>query len=287
MLNQYIEYLKGQEKSKNTIERYVYNMKQWFQFAFNTIEPTIERLKSINPIDITTWVNTKKSSSHKAQIINTIRSFYLYLVYIKALRKDENFTDEVKVPKVTNKNTEYLTEDHARKLLKLIQTEKNEFDIRNYAMVLTFLTTGVRRTEFCNLDRKDLTNDKLIVRNGKGKKSREIPLPKQTKDAIERYLKTRQDNIEALFISKKKKRISGVRVYALIKKYLKKVKSTATVHALRHTCISLLLNGGANMESIRRLAGHENLATTTRYLHLNNDKYQKDIINHNPLNNLK
>lgn len=122
---------------------------------------------------------------------------------------------------------------------------------------------GLRRNEASELKVKDidLENHLLYIRKGKGKKRRVIPFTKQVKNDIENFIFSSEEKEYLL-------NINYVKVYYEFKKLLKKTglyKPGFTLHCLRHTIATQLLEQGMELEKVRDFLGHEYLGTTQIY----------------------
>lgn len=281
MFKEYTIYLKGKGIRDETVETYISNIRQWSVRTFNSPEPTIEQIKSYTSMGISKYMTSLNVSDNtKALAINSLRSYYRYLIFTKVIRRDGNVALDIPVPHIQAKEAKYLTQKDGEKFLKII---KNTGSKRDYAIALTFLTQGLRKSELVSLDISNIKAKYLFVEDGKGGKPRKIPLPEETHEALMDYLKTRNDDLDALFVSRHHRRIDKGTVYKMIKGYLKKIKrGDATVHSLRHTICSLFLNNDVNVEYIRYFMGHSSILTTQRYMHKDEDKFHDDIINNNP-----
>lgn len=146
---------------------------------------------------------------------------------------------------------------------------------RDYAILQTFLQTGLRVSELTNLkiEDADLTNKILVVRQGKGKKDRTIPLEDQALGAITHYLELRKnmspDN-EYLFLAKNGSSLDVRTVRYMVQKYLTKagINKKASVHTLRHTFGTHKVDKGMTIPSLQELLGHKKMETTYKYVHL-------------------
>jgi len=149
MLKEYVEWLKSKNKSELTIKAYTRNIENWF--ISNNIM-AIEHIKGFKAIDLSMYLNTINcSSATKAQIVNSIRSYYSYLVYAKLLTDRNNISKELEIPAIKNQKVEYLTKEEAENFLNIIRNTNNRLKIRNYAIALGFLGTGLREAELVNL----------------------------------------------------------------------------------------------------------------------------------------
>ena len=150
---------------------------------------------------------------------------------------------------------------------------KNWLDLRDKALILFLYATGVRVSEAIKANREDINNGWLRVRFGKGEKERVVPIAKIAVDAINEYLKARDDDEPALFVNYKRKRISRISVFKITKKYL-----GVSPHVLRHSYASSLILGGADLRVVQELLGHSSLLTTQIYTHIQ-QPHLKDTVN--------
>jgi len=171
-------------------------------------------------------------------------------------------------------------------LVRLIEApsalEKDQrIGLRNRAILEVLVSTGMRISELCSLNKADIDKSGRIFIMGKGKKQRLVYLTERAKKILERYLLTRNDNFPALFIpyagpnvNLAKKRISPNYIQAKIKEYRTKLKINVptSAHSLRHGFATYLAEKGASPAAIQILLGHESLDTTTRYVHAS-DKF--------------
>jgi integrase/recombinase XerC len=140
--------------------------------------------------------------------------------------------------------------------------------------------SGLRVGELVGLSLDDVDLGEARARVlGKGKKERVVPLGGKCVAALDAYLprraalahpRTRALDGRALFVSARGKRIGTRAVQALVKRYgaLGAGRADLHPHALRHTCATHLLDGGADLRAIQELLGHASLSTTQRYTHV-------------------
>lgn len=163
---------------------------------------------------------------------------------------------------------------------------------RNRAMLEALFSTGLRISELVNLNRAQIDNSGKIFVMGKGKKERFVYLTPRALRFIADYLKTRHDNLPALFIPyrgrnapDKNARISTNYLQAKIKRYRERLQINVptSAHSLRHGFATYLAESGANPAAIQILLGHESLDTTTRYVHASDQYAQKTHHKFHPL----
>ena len=148
----------------------------------------------------------------------------------------------------------------------------------------------MRLSELVGINLSDIKEDTLTVL-GKGAKERTIYLNNACLDALTKYLKVRPNceelnGLQPLYVSKRKKRISPKTVQYTVKKYIKIAELDPTkysTHKLRHTAATLMYTmGEVDIRSLQEILGHESVATTEIYTHVNNNRL-KDAVNRNPL----
>lgn len=304
----YLESILG--KSKNTINEYYYDLLMFFRFIKQKKNPvlkkedfqnitvndfTVDELSTIKLSDLYAFLNymnseRKDQAATRARKVACLRSFFKY-VWSKANLIPENPADELESPKITKKLPKYLELDESIALLESID---GEFKERDFCIITLFLNCGMRLSELVGINVSDIREDTLTVL-GKGSKERTIYLNNACLDAINNYLKVRpnyeeQNGVKPLFLSKRKKRISPKTVQYTVKKYIKIAELDPTkysTHKLRHTAATLMYTvGDVDIRSLQEILGHESVATTEIYTHVNNNRL-KDAINKNPLADYK
>lgn len=213
--------------------------------------------------------------------------------------------DAIKMVKTEKKEAQVA---ELSELIKLIESpeiyeSKENVRFRNRAILELLFSSGMRISELINLNREDLkiSSDEKIEESkiyilGKGKKQRFVYLTARAKFYLERYIHTRKDDYQALFIPYRglrcgtkdtyQVRLSNNYVQAKIKEYRKLVGIVVptSAHSLRHGFATYLAERGASPGAIQRLLGHESLQTTSKYVH-SSDKYAQEV--HNKYHPLK
>jgi site-specific recombinase XerD len=158
----------------------------------------------------------------------------------------------------------------------LVRGARRYGNLRDEALVLTLLDTGIRIDEAAELQRRDLElhprSGWLTVRRGKGRKRRRVPLGPRVRDALRQYLRTREDDLPAVFVGQR----GPLKVRAL-ELILHKLNVHIGIpdlspHKLRHTFLHDLAVREVPLQVIADLAGHESLETTRRYVQPGQDE---------------
>jgi integrase/recombinase XerD len=146
--------------------------------------------------------------------------------------------------------------------------------LRDRAMVELLYGTGMRRGELSKLDLADVDFDQrqILIREGKGRKDRVVPLGKKAKEALGLYLERSRPKLVArgkdrgaLFLGQQGRRLSKGQVSDHLRVLGRRIHVKLAPHLLRHSCATHLLKGRADIRHIQRLLGHESLQTTERY----------------------
>lgn len=301
-------------KSPNSVKEYNYDLNMFLKFMkihfkltnetdFKNItikDFSIDDLKKIKSNDILAFLsylalNNQSKAATRARKISTIRIFFSYLSQ-KAKIIEINPAQNIDTPKQEKRLPKYLSLDDSRKLLNVTMDMNDENKERDYAIITIFLNCGLRLSELVGINIRDIdfSEMKLTV-IGKGNKERTIYLNKACINAINNYLKVRpiegvkQDNKrsnEALFLSKRRERISNRTVQYIVERELQKAGLDTrkySTHKLRHTAATLMYQyGNVDIRALQELLGHESISTTEIYTHVSNEQV-RTAVESNPL----
>jgi site-specific recombinase XerD len=159
-------------------------------------------------------------------------------------------------------------------------------NIRDYAIIQTFLQTGIRLSELANVhvDDLDLEHRILTVRQGKGKKDRQIPLVEDAVKALRNYLRYRNTELivddEILFLAKNGTSLNVSTVKYTVAKYVKKagIRKKVSVHTLRHTFGAHKADKHMSVATLQELMGHKKKETTLKYIHLAKTNLRAEMV---------
>jgi len=228
------------------------------------------------------------SPASRARKLSSIKSFFKYLT-VRTKQLTENPAADLEYPKLRKSLPKYLTLDQSAALLKAVSGQNQE---RDYAILMLFLSCGIRRSELVGLNLTDVYEDRIRV-VGKGNKERFVYFGTSCRRAIDDYLPIRKKMVlsdnRALFGSRNGNRISTDAVHALVKKAFLKAgldASQFSAHKLRHTAATMMLSGGVDVKTVQEVLGHENLNTTQIYTHIENTEL-KIAAEANPISKLK
>ncbi len=162
---------------------------------------------------------------------------------------------------------------------------------RNRAIIETMYGCGLRVSELCNLafSRIDTTH-KLAIIQGKGDKERLVPISDAAIEAIRDYMDDRSvlpvkpGEEDIVFLNVRGRRLTRQMIFIFLRDLAAQagIEKTISPHTLRHSFATHLLEGGANLRAIQQMLGHESIATTEVYLHLDNTRLREEILMHHP-----
>lgn len=214
------------------------------------------------------------SAASRCRRTSTVKSFYNYLT-VKRHLLETNICQELDMPKRQASLPRYLEESECEKILNVCE---GKFGLRDYCILMLFMSCGVRVSELVSLNVTDVYEDHIRVL-GKGNKERVIYFGDGCREAIDDYLMVRDEekiipeDKNALFISHVNRRITTRGVQQMVDKKLKLAgldASRYSPHKLRHTAATLMLKNGVDTRALQEVLGHSNLNTTQIYTHLDN-----------------
>jgi integrase/recombinase XerC len=159
-------------------------------------------------------------------------------------------------------------------------------NIRDYAIIQAFLQTGIRLSELAHLrvDEVDFEHRILTVRQGKGKKDRQIPLVDDVVKALRNYLRYRNTQLilddEILFLAKNGTSLNVSTVKYTVAKYVKRagIRKKVGVHTLRHTFGAHKADKNMSLATLQELMGHKKKETTLKYIHLAKTNLRQEMV---------
>ncbi len=226
----------------------------------------------------------------QARIISGLKSFFRFLCLDNYL--DINPTLKLETPRMGKHLPEVLTVDEIDAMIAAIDLSTPE-GRRNRAIMETIYGCGLRVSELVNLEiGKLFLNDGYLVVDGKGNKQRLVPVSQIAADEITDYLVERanldikpgEENI--VFLNRRGHRLTRQMIFTIVRRLasLAGIRKEISPHTLRHSFATHLLEGGANLRAIQQMLGHESIATTEIYLHLDSTRLREEIIMHHPRN---
>lgn len=265
-------------KSRNTVEAYRRDVVQYITYLNNT---GIYEVTAATKANVLTYLislqKDGKSASTVSRALASLKSFYMYLVGNGNAIIDP--TNNLEAPKVEKKLPKILSDDEINALL-CAPTNKDNKSIRDKAMLELMYATGIRASELIGLNLNDINLAMSFIRCHGTKKDRIIPIGHAANEALEIYISKvrgamlkRMDE-QALFVNINGERLTRQGFWKIIKHYgeTANIRSEITPHTLRHSFAAHLLQNGADLNSIKEMMGHADIASTQMYLQLMNSK---------------
>jgi integrase/recombinase XerC len=289
----FIDYLTEEGRSTNTILNYRLDLQgfaEWFQ---QTNGETI-KMQNITPTDIRQYkqflqtVRKQKPASinRKLATLRVLSSWAQEKSMIETsfVRGTKDIKGQDLAPRWLDRKEELKLKRELERGVAAAQTKPAKLQaIRDASIFNLLLNTGLRISELCSLKMDDLSlSDRkgaILIRSGKGEKSRTIPLNQNAREAIRDWMKVRpQSTKDRLFSGKRGVGITPNAVQRRLTDYGRRVDIDVTPHVLRHTFAKKLTDSGISIEKVAELLGHASLNTTRRYIKPSQADLEKAVI---------
>ena len=285
MLNSelFLNYLKYEKRySQHTLTAYGNDLDQFNLFGKKLAEGFC--IEDADHHFIRQWIVSLLDNGISAKSVNrkisTLKTFYKFLMREELIEK--NPTDKVTIPKMSKRLPVFVQEKEMNKLLDGRFFTEDFEGRRDKAVVSLFYGTGIRLSELVGLRISDLNlAEKMVKVNGKGNKERLVPYPFEISGILVEYLKLRNDIFpdtgNFLFLTGSGEPAYNKLIYRIVKSQLSLVTTIEkkSPHILRHSYATHLLNHGADLNAIKELLGHANLAATQIYTHTTFEQLKK------------
>lgn len=288
----YIQYLRLERSyTGNTLDAYVRDLQKLINYLgdegidFRTI--TLEQLDQF-AAQISDLGVAPRSL---ARILSGVRSFYRFLVLEREIDTDP--TELLASPNIGKHLPDVLTTEEVDSIIAAIDPGMREAR-RDHAIIETLYSCGLRVSELCELLISNLYLDEGYIRvHGKGNKERLVPISQVAIDCLREWLDERAElrikpgHEDYVFISMRRgTRLSRITLFVRIKQLasLAGIQKSISPHTFRHSFATHLLEGGANLRAIQAMLGHESIATTEIYTHIDRSHLREQILEHHPRN---
>jgi site-specific recombinase XerD len=268
----FLRALEGQNFSPKTLRAYGDDLTQFLKFVEKNRVDWDSPMR-FDRADIEGFMQylaaQRRTGVTRVRKLAAIRKFFTFLEENKIIAA--NPANAVKGARREEKEPNILFKEQYKALL--YEASDN---IRDYAIIQTFLQTGIRLSELVNLKLEDvdLEHRILTVRQGKGKKDRQIPLVDEAIKALRNYLRYRNTELivddDTFFLAKNGTSMNVSTVKYLVAKYVKKagIRKKVSVHTLRHTFGAHKADKHMSLATLQELMGHKKKETTLKYIHL-------------------
>lgn len=270
----YLQYEK--RFSGHTVQAYLADVGQCKAFIGQTFE--IDHPAEVKQTHIRSWIVDMMENGTSPRSINrklsSLRSYYRFMRRSGAI--EHNPFVKITGPKTGKRLPEVVGEKAMKKLLEDIRYPEGFAGIRDRLIIELLYMAGLRRSELIGLNFNDIDYSRMtMLIRGKGGKERIIPFSQDLAKTLRNYTKERKTFIgeesreQALIITDKFKRTYPKYIYNKVTYYLSMITSSTkrSPHVLRHTFATHLAEGGADINAIKELLGHNSLAATQIYTH--------------------
>lgn len=268
MINSYTNFMKAEKMSENTMRVYTNHINQM-------LDSIGKPEQNITYLDLVDWKAgiANQASATVANKVAAVKSYFQFLTDVGVVKADPSIN--LKRPKnIKNKEKPYISEDDAKALVAYARTPRDK------AMFKFLLSTGVRFCEMANITIEQYKkamqgNREIDLAVTKGDKGGKIFINQSTEQAIERYLRVRDDDCPYLFVSYQNHRLSDNCVSQTIKSTARraglKYWNELSCHCLRAACATIMSDKNVPVATISKVLRHSSLAVTTRYIKTSQD----------------
>lgn len=291
LFREYRTYLRLERNySSNTIESYEMDLDKLRSYAeqhhLDIVHTSFEQLQAF----LFDTFKTCTSPATQARVLAGIHAWYRFLLYKNYI--DQDPSELLEGPRKERHLPTVLSLDEVNRMIAAIDLSSNEGH-RNRAMIEMLYGSGLRVSELVNLKQSNIfLNEHYMLIEGKGNKQRLVPL---SPVAEEWYLYWLQDRShwpikpearDIAFVNRYGRPLTRAMVFTIVKRLcvMADIQKNVSPHTLRHSFATHLLQNGADLRIIQQLLGHEDLATTEIYTHLEITDLQKAVLQYHPAN---
>lgn len=277
--------------AQNTIAAYRRDLNQFFEFV------SVRSVKDITKNDVTAFMQDlgkqKRSPKTMARKLSALKEYFKFLYSEKKVR--DNPSANILTPKQEKPLPKFLTEEEVKALIKAAGDSQDIHHKRMAVMLELMYACGLRVSELVSLPENCINYDKrqIFVR-GKGSKERIVPVAPSALNSVSEYMEYRECFLKAgrrsIWLFPSKSSASG---HVTRDAFFKNIKEAAVLagimpskvspHVLRHSFATHLLNHNADLRSLQKMLGHEDISTTEIYTHIITDKLIETVKAKHPL----
>jgi integrase/recombinase XerC len=290
----FLDFLTSERRaSRHTVQAYRRDLVQFEAFLREKLPEGIS-IRAVDVYLLRQWLGALARVVSPASVSRKIaaaKAFFRFLHARGAIEKDP--AADLASPKVRKALPTFLGVDAAREVMEAPSGDTSS-GLRDRAVLELLYGSGLRVSELAGLELGDLDVGGGTVRvRGKGNKERIAPVGRAALESVRAYLAQRSALVRggaaihptALFVSSRGRRLGVRQVQLLVHRYgaLGAGRSDLHPHALRHTCATHMLEGGADLRAIQEMLGHASLATTQRYTHVSLEQLMRVYDGAHPL----
>lgn len=276
-ISDFLNYIEFERRySVHTLSSYTKDLEQFSDFVRETYQ--VEEANEVDFVFIRSWIALLMEEGNSPRTVNrkisTLKSYFRYL--LKVGKIENNPVLKITGPKVRKKLPVFIEEKSMDLLITEFAAPESFEEARDRLVVELFYATGIRRAELIGLKLSDVNLESGLIKVlGKRNKERLIPVHNSLFSLIDSYLSFKEKAIATqsqeayFFLTVKGKKMYPKLVYRIVNNYLSRVSTQKkkSPHVLRHTFATHMLNHGADLNAVKELLGHANLAATQIYTH--------------------
>lgn len=274
--------------SENSIAAYLRDIKQFSKFC--TIELSVLHPGALDTNAVQKYMqhlfDREIARNSQARMLSGIRSYSKYLRLENIIDTDP--VELVSSPRPERKLPDVLSVEEVSRIISAIDLSRRE-GVRNKAMLEVLYSCGLRVTELCELQLSKVDFiDKVVQVIGKGNKVRTIPVGTTALQAIDDYLSEYRSQIipmkgyeDTVFLGRQGRGLSRQMAFTMLRRVAiqAQIRKSISPHTFRHSFATHLIEAGADLRAVQEMLGHEQIATTEIYTHLDRT-FLRDQIEH-------
>lgn len=258
-------WMRSRRYAEGTIETYTDALKTFFRFFSE------KSLQKINNQDIVRFNNeyvlrNNYSAAFQSQVVNAVKLFY------SQIQEKDLLIEKIDRPHKPYQLPNVLSVDEVNRIMNSLS------NLKHRCMIGLIYSAGLRRSELVNMEAKDIDSKRMLIkiRGGKGKKDRYVPLSPKILEMLRGYYKEYKPK-RFLFEGQDGNEYSDRSLGLVLKKGLRLagIKKETTLHTLRHSYATHLLESGTDLRYIQELLGHNSPKTTMIYTHVSTQQIGK------------
>jgi integrase/recombinase XerC len=277
MTDRFLDYITYEKRySQHTINAYRSDLDQFSLFVSDQYQ--IDNINKVDHQVIRSWIVSMMENSHTSRTVNrkitTLKTYFRYL--LKEGIITENPMSRVISPKTSQRLPAFVEQESMDNLFSKVDFGEGYPAARDRMIMELFYSTGMRLSELIGLKENDIDFIKNVLKvTGKRNKQRIIPFSNNLADMLRAYVEMKRKAFTGeagesyLFLTNKGEQLYSRMVNRIVHHYLDQVTtiSKRSPHVIRHTFATHMLNNGADLNAIKEILGHANLAATQVYTH--------------------
>lgn len=256
-------YLRSKDRSENTISCYIRDVKQFIGWYKTKTEHGIEKVIELDAVEY-----KKHLQKGKQAVITINRKLASLNVFFEWMKEAGQLNEEISVKPIRNRDIVQYKGLEQQELWKLRKEIHREGNLMHICIIELLLQTGIRVSELVNIELTDIEiserKGKLEV-IGKGNVKRTLPLNKDARKAIEKYLEVRPITDEEHLLIGQRGALKRNAINLILKYYGDRTKIKVTPHQIRHSLGYTLVKQQVELTTIQQIFGHANIQTTNIY----------------------